>query len=159
MTALDERPATHTAAGPVPAAVPSARGPWDDQMALFDDEPWRVPDAWIEDVEWMVDTGETLPGIALRLGITEDSVVRELQPDRFDRPDLLERLARRDSTVLSTGLPVLRRDLGKVGGTLDVPIPAGQAAAVRALVARRCPPGAARTVLAALGIGPIAGRT
>jgi hypothetical protein len=154
VTALDERPATRT--------VPAARGPLDDladQLALFDDDGLRTASPWLEDVEWMVDTGETLAGIAARLGVAAESVVRELQPDRHDRPDLLARLARRDSTGMSTDLWMKRRDLRTAGGTLDVAIPADQAAKVRALVRRRFGPDTSRRILDALGIGPVAGRT
>ncbi len=151
MTALDERPATTA------AAVPAARPPLDDavgQLALFDDTEWRTLPAFVEDVEWMLDTGEPPAGIARRLGITHDAVLRELAADRHDRPDLVARLTA-DSTGLSTGLCVPSRERGRVGGGNGDPgITAGQADAVRRLVRSRMHGRAAREVLEALGIDP-----
>ena len=48
------------------------------------------PAPLVENVEWMADTGEVLAGIARRLGISEDSVKRQLQ--RHGRPDLIRRI-------------------------------------------------------------------
>lgn len=89
--------------------------------------------AFVEDVEHMVAAGESLHGIAARLRITPDSVLRQLGSDRHNRPDLAARL-----TLDDEPLPVPRRDLGKVGAATreHADVPPDTAAAVARLVAR-----------------------
>ncbi len=114
--------------------------------------------AFLEDVEWMLDTGESAAGIAARLGITHASLLRALGPDRHNRPDLVARLTT-DSTGLSTGLCIPSRDRGRAGGGDGDPhVTAGQAAAVTRLVAARLSADAAADVLAMLGLAPAPAR-
>lgn len=50
--------------------------------------------AHIEDIEWLVDSGLSLAGTAMRVGVRTESLVRRLQ--RCGRRDLLSRLVSRE---------------------------------------------------------------
>jgi transcriptional regulator with XRE-family HTH domain len=74
---------------------------WDDDTI---DDPGASPRTetvlpqqvmWVEDVEWLVDSGEKWAGIVERLGVQRESIRRAL--DRHGRQDLLERLRRREA--------------------------------------------------------------
>lgn len=48
----------------------------------------------MEDICWMAETGESLAGVAKRLGVTQRAV--EMFLTRYDRPDVLATLTRRN---------------------------------------------------------------
>lgn len=59
--------------------------------AAGDVRPWRPAVTLVEDVEWMLATGETHPEmVALRAGMTWATLSRALR--RAQRPDLIARL-------------------------------------------------------------------
>ena len=74
----------------------AAPGWWDDDIddpgaaPHVDSERPRVIDALVEDVTTLISAGETLAGIACRLGRREDSLLRALQ--RAGRHDLARRM-------------------------------------------------------------------
>ncbi len=124
--------------------APAAR---DAIIAAADALPSRG-EGFVEDVEDMLDAGENLHGIAARLGLTPDSVLRKLGSDRHNRPDLTARL-----TLDDEPLPIPRRDLGKVGAaTAEHADVTPQQAAAAALLVERMAGADAPAVLAMLGL-------
>ncbi len=48
---------------------------------------------WIDELQTLLDAGESLAAIGTRLGKLPESIRRDLGPDRWNRPDLLARMS------------------------------------------------------------------
>jgi hypothetical protein len=100
---LQDEPPTGERASRTQHAAARARwvGPeaWDDDTIDDPDasprKPAPRPRVYVEDVEWLVDSGLSWAGLVDRFGVERETIQRALC--RHDRRDLLERLSLRES--------------------------------------------------------------